>query len=241
MSPSHAIVLAAGLGSRLQAVHAGRPKGLVEIGGVSLLARSLRQLATVGVREVVVVTGWQAPALQPLAEVTGLRVTFAHNERFATTGSLASLALGAALVRSDAWVLESDLLYEASALRTLADTAEADVVLTSGPTESGDEVWVYARRDGTLEHMSKTPLPGRTPAGELVGVSRCSRALLDRLVGAAAQLPALAHYEDGLNLAANERPIHLAHREDLVWCEIDDPRQLARARDIVWPRLAARA
>lgn len=49
-----AVLLAAGLGTRLAAVTAGRPKILVEVGGRPLLDRQLHYLAAAGVSEVIV-------------------------------------------------------------------------------------------------------------------------------------------------------------------------------------------
>jgi choline kinase len=43
-APSSAVILAAGMGTRLRAVHADRPKGLVTLDGVALVPRSIKQL-----------------------------------------------------------------------------------------------------------------------------------------------------------------------------------------------------
>jgi len=49
-----AMVLAAGLGTRLRPLTDQRPKALVEVGGRTLLEITLRRLATFGIREVIV-------------------------------------------------------------------------------------------------------------------------------------------------------------------------------------------
>jgi len=68
-----AIVLAAGVGSRL----GGRPKALLELGGVPLILRQLVALSGAGVDEVVVVTGHHAEAIE--AAVRSFPITLAHN------------------------------------------------------------------------------------------------------------------------------------------------------------------
>jgi CTP:molybdopterin cytidylyltransferase MocA len=68
-----AVVLAAGAGSRL----GGRPKCLLELGGVPLIRRTLIALSGAGVDEVVVVLGHHAALIEPL--VQDFPVTLARN------------------------------------------------------------------------------------------------------------------------------------------------------------------
>jgi molybdenum cofactor cytidylyltransferase len=68
-----AVLLAAGSGSRL----GGRPKSLLELGGVPLIRRQLIALSGAGVDEVVVVLGHHADAIE--AAVSEFPVTLARN------------------------------------------------------------------------------------------------------------------------------------------------------------------
>ena len=70
-----AVLLAAGAGSRL----GGRPKALLELGGVPLILRQLIALSGAGVDEVVVVLGHHADAIE--AAVRPFPITLAHNPR----------------------------------------------------------------------------------------------------------------------------------------------------------------
>ena len=68
-----AVLLAAGAGSRL----GGRPKALLELGGVPLVLRQLVALQGAGVDEVAVVLGHHADAVE--AAVRAFPITLAHN------------------------------------------------------------------------------------------------------------------------------------------------------------------
>src|SRR5512134_850752 len=68
-----AVLLAAGAGSRL----GGRPKALLELGGVPLVLRQLIALSGAGVDEVVVVLGHHAEAVE--AVVRPFPITLARN------------------------------------------------------------------------------------------------------------------------------------------------------------------
>lgn len=84
-----AAIVAAGFGSRLNELTAAMPKGFLEIGGQSLVERSLDTLRSFGVERVVIGTGFQAH-FYDLAERRGDVVTVL-SEQYATTSSMVTL------------------------------------------------------------------------------------------------------------------------------------------------------
>lgn len=68
-----AVLLAAGAGSRM----GGRPKALLELGGVPLILRQLVALSGAGIDELVVVLGHHAELIEPV--VQKFPVTLVHN------------------------------------------------------------------------------------------------------------------------------------------------------------------
>lgn len=232
--PHTAIILAAGMGTRLRSIH-DKPKGLLEIGDESLVARSIRHLRDLGVQRFVIVVGWKESDYEKAAKGWGRGIQLVTNHNYASTGSLASLRLGAAASTGDVWLLESDLIYHPRALREVLESGWSDVVLASGPTKSGDEVWVHTTDAGNLSELTKTILTGKKPVGELVGVCRITRSLLNDLSKIAEALPPESHYEDGLTHLAGTRDIPVRLVSDLVWGEIDSPEHYDRVIQKVWP------
>jgi molybdenum cofactor cytidylyltransferase len=84
-----AVLLAAGRGSRL----GGRPKALLELGGVPLVTRTLVALSGAGVDEVVVVLGHHADRIEPV--VQNFPVTIVRNPD-PDAGQVSSQRLGLA-------------------------------------------------------------------------------------------------------------------------------------------------
>jgi molybdenum cofactor cytidylyltransferase len=82
-----AVLLAAGAGSRM----GGRPKALLELGGVPLIRRQLIALSGAGVDEVVVVLGHHAELIEPM--VHSFPVTLVRNLN-PDDGQTSSLRLG---------------------------------------------------------------------------------------------------------------------------------------------------
>jgi glucose-1-phosphate thymidylyltransferase len=76
----HAVVLAAGEGTRLRPRTATRPKGLVEVGGTPILTRCFETLVDLGVDALVVVVGYRADDVVAYYgdRFEGVPVAYAH-------------------------------------------------------------------------------------------------------------------------------------------------------------------
>jgi choline kinase len=233
-----AVILAAGRGARLGDAFDG-PKPLIDIGGMTLLERSVRQAQARGIADVVVVTGHAREKLEPLIRSLGARE--ARNDAFAVTGTLGSFAAGARATRGRAILLfEGDVLVDDAGVDALLETPSMSSLLASDPTRAGDEVWVEAP-DGRVRALSKDRDALASADGEFVGVSYLlpptTAALLGRFDGAA---EARSYEEDGITAVAGGVTIALRLVPGLAWGEIDDERQWARVREQVWPRVNGR-
>ena len=144
------------------------------------------------------------------------------------------------LLETDFLLLESDLVYEKRALDVLLDGDATDAVLLSSATHAGDEVYVQAP-EGLLQEMSKDRSALSSVTGELVGISRISLGLCERMCELAAR-----RFEDTLHVtyemdclvaAAADIAIHCPLVEDLLWGEIDDEHHLKRVRERIYPAI----
>ncbi|MGI9344431.1 MAG: NTP transferase domain-containing protein [Gammaproteobacteria bacterium] len=237
-----AVILAAGMGTRLRGELEDRPKGFLELGARPIIVDSLERLAEAGIEDIVIVTGYCAAYYDRLADTYDGFVHTVHNDRFADSGSMYSLYCAREHLIGDFLLLESDLIYESRALDALLAHDSPDAILLSGPTAAGDEVWVETR-DGNLVAMSKDRSALGDVAGELVGTSKISGELFATMCGiAATAFESSLHYDyetDCLVAAAAERPIACPVIPDLAWAEIDDPAHLRRAREVVYPKITA--
>lgn len=115
----NAIILAAGMGTRLRPLTENVPKALVRVGNESFFERQLRLLAAAGVSDVTIVTGYKAEAFRPWQDRPGIRIV--HNERYADWNNLYSMYLvrdrlgGTIVLDGDVWIGESVLPREAPA------------------------------------------------------------------------------------------------------------------------------
>lgn len=243
MTISTALILAAGRGSRPGEQATTIPKGLVEIGGETLVSRSVRQLHSRGVNDVVIVTGFRDDLYQAFAAGrSGVRCV--HNSRFDQLGSLESLRCGLQVVRAPLLVLDSDVIYESRGLDALLGEPAENAALVSGPSGSGDEYYVWANARRSLYHFSKRledqPV---APLGEHVGIIKIGTGLMVALRdGAPGRLEdnPMAYYESLLVRLLATHGMTAVHVRDLLWSEIDTADMLETARNRIWPRLKAK-
>jgi choline kinase len=240
-----AIILAAGMGTRLKGMQGPIPKGLIALGGEPIVTRSLRLLRGCGVRRIVIVVGHLKESYEALAAGQS-DIELVENAAFSSTGTMASLACALPRVPEDFLLLESDIVYERRALEATLAHEHGDVVLGSGPTAAGDEVWLEAPA-GRLVTMSKDRSALGSAVGEMVGICRITTATAAAMMTAFQRFTAthgharMSYETDALVQVATDRAIDVHIVPDLLWGEIDDGSHLERVRDRVLPQILRRA
>jgi choline kinase len=108
---NRAVILAAGRGSRLEGETRDRPKCLVQVLGQSLLSWQVDSLRTAGISDIAVVGGYRAQLLKTHTD------TVLINERWAVTAMVASLRIAVEAMGLPLLVSYSDIYYTADAVR----------------------------------------------------------------------------------------------------------------------------
>ncbi|MDP7017761.1 MAG: aminotransferase class V-fold PLP-dependent enzyme, partial [Pirellulaceae bacterium] len=236
-----AVILAAGMGTRLRSVVTERPKAFLSFGCKPIIAESIERLERAGVRRIILVTGYLREYFDDLAAARG-NVEVVHNPDYADSGSMYSLACAGHLIDGDLLLLESDLVYEQRALDAVLESPADDCILLSGRTDAGDEVYVSGD-DQRIGRMSKDRTSLNAPViGELVGISRISKPLFDRMMKCASEMfhesLHVAYETDCLVAAAQQVAVGYRVVDDLLWGEVDDESQYLRVRDNVYPQIS---
>lgn len=237
---THAVILAAGRGTRL--AHRGQlsPKGFLQIGSEPIIKESLHRLYSVGITSVTIVTGHLSSFYDELAE-NDSRITTVHNNKFAVSGSMYSLFLLKNKINKTFFLLESDLVYETRALRLMQQVTYDNCLLVSGLTESDDEVWVEARQ-GKLWNLSKKPEEIMSAYGELVGITKLAPDFFQHMCSQAMEYLEKSlnvEYETILAATARKIPVPCLKVEDLLWAEIDTEEHLNRVREKVYAAICS--
>ncbi len=144
-----AIILAAGMGKRLKQLTRNNTKCMVKVGGVPLINRTLRQLDSLDLSRIIIVTGYEGQKLRDHIATLDVKtpVCFIDNPIYDKTNNIYSLALASEyLVAEDTLLLESDIIFEDSVLRCLVEDERESLALVAKY-----ESWM----DGTCVKLSE--------------------------------------------------------------------------------------
>lgn len=127
-----ALILAAGMGKRLKEYTKDSTKCMVEVNGVSLIERMLRDLDELNLNQIIIVTGYMSGLLEEYIKGLGIKtpLVFVENEIYDKTNNIYSLYLADEyLLKDDTLLLESDLIVEKGILKGLAEDSRDSVAL----------------------------------------------------------------------------------------------------------------
>jgi choline kinase len=245
-----AIILAAGLGLRLQQPEGEQsPKCLLQFDGTSLLERHLQLLEAAGVTDVVLALGFQPQSVEgELARINWPHaVETALNTRFDLGSVLTVHCVAEALTRGgDVLLMDADVLYDERVLAPLvAGATGVNRLLIDREFEAGDEPVKLCLRDGVPIELRKQLAVGLEydTIGESVGFFRLNEATAQRFAqivagyveSGRANLPHEEALRDLLLERGNE--FDTADVTGAPWIEIDFPNDVTRAAQQVLPQL----
>jgi CDP-L-myo-inositol myo-inositolphosphotransferase len=242
-----AVILAAGLGSRLATAEDDLPKPLRVVAGLSLLKRTLLTMARGGVRRAFVVVGYQADRVRAAAKddpdyaKAGLTVEFIDNPDYQKSNGVSVLAVKGK-VEGPFLLSMSDHVYEPAMveLARAGDMREADLYLCVDPRldeiYDPDDATKVKTEDGRIVDIGKT-----IPEYDCVdcGVFAVSPALLTCLEEVRTEKGDCS-LSDGVRRLADKRRarvIPITQRGDVFWQDVDTPGARERAENELFRRL----
>ena len=226
---TQAIILAAGLGTRLGGGNDYLPKTLLRLGGITLLERQVAAIRRVlGLTDITVVVGHEADKVR---EVGGPDLRYVVNEAYRDTNTADSLRRALEFDGTGTLLLNGDVLFSDSALAAL-DGVESGGLCEYKPHVVDEEVQVHVDADtGRITRIGKA-IAG---VAEAVGMYRLGPSLNTAYLAEYRGSDARSYYEDVVNRLLRDghdfQAVPLP--AGAVATEIDTPEDLERARGLV--------
>lgn len=113
-----ALLLAAGIGSRLYPLTQNVPKCLTKVNGISILERLTATLNQHGFKRLVVITGYLENHIREFLgdQVGGIKIDYIYSPLYRTTNNIYSLWMACEVINEPFLLLESDLVFDESLL-----------------------------------------------------------------------------------------------------------------------------
>lgn len=150
-----AVILAAGLGSRLRPITNEVPKCMVPVNGIRIIDKQIDNLLVNGVEEIYVVDGYKAEILADHLKEIYPKVHIVSNPRYAETNNMYSLFLTAQYVKGEEFLLmNSDVYYDTSVIKGMLEGSNQSKIACdkSGYLEESMKITLG---DGKINHISK--------------------------------------------------------------------------------------
>ena len=167
------VMLAAGMAKRLRPLTDTKPKCLLEVGGKTLLQRTVDAMAATGITEFVVVTGYRANMIRDFltAHYPQYTIHFLDNADYEHNNNIYSLWMAGQIVRGKVFLLmDSDILCDPKAVAEVARQEEPALALNRH--ELGEEeMKIVVDNDNRITEISKT-CRVEDAVGESVGIEK---------------------------------------------------------------------
>ena len=235
------VILAAGMAKRLRPLTDTKPKCLLEVGGKTLLQRTVEAMAMADITEFVVVTGYRADQIRDFLTVHFPQFTFhfLHNADYEHNNNIYSLWMAMSEVRNQDFILmDSDILCDPKAVVEVARQSVS--ALAMNRHELGEEeMKIVVDADHRITEISKTCCP-EDAIGESVGIEKITANYSEALAAELDQMISQENLIDIFYERAFERLIPQGHTfkvvdtTDYFSYELDTPEDFQKATEL-WP------
>jgi L-glutamine-phosphate cytidylyltransferase len=235
-----AVILAAGVGSRLNEITKDIPKTMIQINGRYIFSMLVDALVDAGITSIVFVIGYKKDLLRRVIEEElagrALDVTFVVNDRFQSTNTMYSLWLAREHLDCDFAYFHGDLVFSRKMLRAFLASPTANAVLVDQryPLDWQDAMKVIIHGN-ELKYMSKAVTVNEMD-GTAIGIYKFSQKGARELFGVIGRLiekgVVSSWVSEAMNIAAKAVPIEVVVNSDHNWADVDNMTDLRWGQEV---------
>ena len=223
-----AVIMAAGVGSRIQGLIHDKPKCLIRAHGQSLISRTVGMLQRRGIDDITVITGYKS---ELICRELGTQVRYFHNTFYRVTNSISSLWLAKDLLDDDLILMNADLYFEEGVL-DIALSQDSNAVMLSDSTRIEDADFRFGV-EGRCIRKTGNKLSNAETDCEYVGIVRIDRKFIGtfkRRLEAMVSDRDMNNWWEGVLYSFIEEGVDIFHVdvEKIFWTEVDTPADYER-------------
>lgn len=131
VSETRALILAAGLGTRLAPLTDDRPKSMVPVNGKPIILKQIENLHENGIYDITIVSGYKGEMLANAIHELFPEINIVHSKDYATTNNMYSAYLAREyMTNKDFLLMNADVYYDASVIKALMKFEAPNAIVT---------------------------------------------------------------------------------------------------------------
>lgn len=230
-----AVILAAGVNSRLREVAKDVPKCLLKIGNTTIMDYQIGILTSIGnlrLQDIYVVGGYKIERLDYLRDF-GVHVVY--NPKFAEFNNIYSFYLAKNFVDEDFVLLNGDTFADQRILEFLVKSDYKTAFAVDNVKKLGEEEMKVLVKDNKILRFGKDVDP-KVAHGEYIGFAKFglkdAAAIFDCMERLLAEGKTNIWYENAINYVLNRIDAFAVYTNGLPWIEIDTPQDYEKAKKL---------
>ena len=154
-----ALILAAGLGTRLAPITNDRPKSLVPVNGKPILMKQIENLHENGITDITIVSGYKADILEKAVHELYPEIKIIESVDYATTNNMYSAYIARESIGENGFLMmNADVFYDSSVISALLKDKAENAIVTDIGTYIEESMKVV-EVEGRLVKISKAITP----------------------------------------------------------------------------------
>lgn len=236
-----AIILAAGVGSRIRPLTDNCPKSLLKVGGHTILEMMLSHIQGCGIHEVIFVLGYLQQQIKDYLKTRfpDLNTSFITNEIYAETNTGYSLMLVKDLLNNSEFIkFDADVVFDKEILENLIKSEHKSCLcIDKNFNLEAEEIKVVVDSNNMVQKANKSIDPEKA-IGESIGIEKIDSETAKLLFAELEMMMKEKQNHQEYYEAAYERliekgvPFYALDITGLKWTEIDTLDDLASAQKI---------
>ena len=247
------VILSAGMGTRLMPLTKDIPKPLLEVNGVTLLERMMKNLMNEGIKEFIVIVGYNKEKVIDLApkleEKYSIKIKILENEKYDVTNTSVSTYIASKYIEEnqpdDFILINGDNVVDPEIITRIAERENTSLIVDNFKDLNEESFKIIIENEtfnedntianGTIKEIGKwIDIPSST--GEFIGVSKVAKndiakfnELLEELMDDDKQ----NYYDFAYKPLSKISPIDFVLTNGLKWTEIDDHNDWDQAQKLI--------
>ena len=230
-----AVILVAGVGSRLGRLVNDKPKCLLDVGGITILDYQINQLInTINIKpsKIFVVGGYKFETLKYLEDK---KINLIYNPKYQEYNNIYSFYLINEYVKEDFILLNGDTLFHPDILKNLGNIGKGTYFVVDNSKRLGEEEMKVLIKEGRILRFGKD-IPLEYANGEYIGIAKFdikdAWIIFNKIKELIKQGITDIWYEIGINYVLNKIIAKPIYTNGLPWIEVDTPEDYKVAKQM---------